>query len=39
MRPGVEFSVEPTRMGDVTLAVFDDTVDNRIQLAQGRQAV
>jgi len=31
---GVNFTVEPTRMGPVTVAVFDDTCGNLIQLAQ-----
>lgn len=31
---GVEFKSEPTSMGDVTLAVFDDTCGNLIQLYQ-----
>ena len=31
---GVQFSIEPTRMGPVTLAVLDDTCGNRIQLVQ-----
>ncbi|CCH02656.1 glyoxalase/bleomycin resistance protein/dioxygenase [Fibrella aestuarina BUZ 2] len=31
---GVVFSVPPTQMGPVRLAVFDDTCGNRIQLAQ-----
>lgn len=29
---GVEFIQEPTTVGDVTLAVFDDTVGNLIQI-------
>ncbi|GAB3831150.1 VOC family protein [Hymenobacter jeollabukensis] len=32
---GVRFSMEPTEMGAVTLAVFDDTCGNNIQLVQG----
>jgi catechol 2,3-dioxygenase-like lactoylglutathione lyase family enzyme len=31
---GVEFTTEPTPMGDVTLAVFDDTCGNLVQLYQ-----
>ncbi len=31
---GVQFSIEPTKMGPVTLAVLDDTCGNRIQLVQ-----
>lgn len=31
---GVKFTMEPTVMGDVTLAVFDDTCGNLIQIAQ-----
>ncbi|MGK7377363.1 VOC family protein [Planococcus sp. 1R117A] len=31
---GVEFSIEPTKMGDTTIAVFDDTCGNFIQMAQ-----
>lgn len=31
---GVKFTIEPTVMGDVTLAVFDDTCGNLIQIAQ-----
>lgn len=31
---GVKFTVEPTKMGDVTIAVFDDTCGNLIQIAQ-----
>ncbi|MCY3921460.1 MAG: VOC family protein [Chloroflexota bacterium] len=31
---GVAFSVEPTEMGDVTIAVFDDTCGNLIQIMQ-----
>jgi len=30
----VNFTVEPTKMGPVTVAVFDDTCGNLIQLAQ-----
>jgi catechol 2,3-dioxygenase-like lactoylglutathione lyase family enzyme len=31
---GVEFTQEPTEMGPVTTAVFDDTCGNLIQIAQ-----
>jgi predicted enzyme related to lactoylglutathione lyase len=31
---GVEFTMEPTKMGDVTIAVFDDTCGNLIQIIQ-----
>jgi len=31
----VKFSMEPTKMGPVTVAVFDDTCGNLIQLTQG----
>lgn len=31
---GVEFTMEPTEMGDVILAVFDDTCGNLIQIVQ-----
>lgn len=31
---GVVFSTEPTAMGPVTIAVFDDTCGNNIQLVQ-----
>ncbi len=31
---GVAFSTEPTRMGEVTVAVFNDTCGNLIQLYQ-----
>lgn len=31
---GVRFTQEPTRMGPVTTAVFDDTCGNLIQIAQ-----
>jgi len=31
---GVKFSVKPTQMGPATLAVFDDTCGNNIQLVQ-----
>ncbi|MEM9887813.1 MAG: VOC family protein [Bacteroidota bacterium] len=31
---GVEFSMNPTEMGTVVVAVFDDTCGNRIQLVE-----
>ncbi|HMM29893.1 MAG: VOC family protein [Chloroflexota bacterium] len=31
---GVAFSVEPTQMGPATVAIFDDTCGNRIQIFQ-----
>lgn len=31
---GVRFTMEPTKMGDVTIAVFDDTCGNLIQIIQ-----
>ena len=31
---GVKFSMKPTKMGPVTLAVFDDTCGNNIQIVQ-----
>lgn len=31
---GVKFTMEPTKMGEITLAVFDDTCGNLIQIAQ-----
>lgn len=31
---GVKFTTEPTTMGEMTLAVFDDTCGNLIQIAQ-----
>ncbi len=31
---GVNFTMEPTEMGPVTIAIFDDTCGNLIQLAQ-----
>lgn len=30
----VKFTIEPTEMGEVTIAVFDDTCGNFIQIAQ-----
>lgn len=34
MSNGVEFTMKPTKMGDVTVAVFDDTCGNLIQIIQ-----
>jgi len=31
---GVNFTMEPTKMGEVTIAVFDDTCGNLIQIVQ-----
>ncbi|WP_400247654.1 VOC family protein [Niallia sp. JL1B1071] len=31
---GVHFTMEPTKMGDITIAVFDDTCGNLIQIIQ-----
>ncbi|RRJ67684.1 VOC family protein [Paenibacillus oralis] len=31
---GVKFTMEPTKMGDVTIAIFDDTCGNLIQIIQ-----
>lgn len=31
---GVKFTMEPTQMGNVTIAVFDDTCGNLIQIVQ-----
>ena len=31
---GVQFTMEPTEMGPVTIAIFDDTCGNLIQIAQ-----
>jgi predicted enzyme related to lactoylglutathione lyase len=31
---GVKFSLKPTKTGPVTVAVFDDTCGNNIQIAQ-----
>jgi predicted enzyme related to lactoylglutathione lyase len=33
-KKGVVFSMKPTRMGPVTIAVFDDTCGNNIQIVQ-----
>ncbi|HEY0679632.1 MAG TPA: VOC family protein [Chitinophagaceae bacterium] len=34
LKKGVEFSLKPTNMGAVTLAVFNDTCGNNIQIVQ-----
>ncbi|WP_099158674.1 VOC family protein [Virgibacillus ndiopensis] len=34
MEKGVRFTMEPTEMGEVTIAVFDDTCGNLIQIIQ-----
>lgn len=34
IKHGVKFTMEPTEMGEVTLAVFDDTCGNLIQIVQ-----
>ena len=34
VKAGVEFSMKPTKMGVVTLAVFDDTCGNNIQIVE-----
>lgn len=34
MGKGVKFTMEPTEMGNVTIAVFDDTCGNLIQIMQ-----
>ena len=34
MEKGVTFTMEPTKMGEVTIAVFDDTCGNLIQIMQ-----
>ena len=34
MEKGVKFTMEPTEMGEVTIAVFDDTCGNLIQIVQ-----
>ena len=31
---GVKFTMKPTKMGDITIAVFDDTCGNLIQIMQ-----
>jgi predicted enzyme related to lactoylglutathione lyase len=34
MERGVKFTMEPTKMGELTIAVFDDTCGNLIQIMQ-----
>jgi predicted enzyme related to lactoylglutathione lyase len=34
MEKGVKFTMKPTEMGEVTIAVFDDTCGNLIQILQ-----
>jgi predicted enzyme related to lactoylglutathione lyase len=34
MKHGVKFTMEPSEMGEVTIAVFDDTCGNLIQIVQ-----
>ncbi|SDK46734.1 VOC family protein [Sediminibacillus albus] len=34
IKHGVEFTMEPTEMGDFTIAVFDDTCGNLIQIIE-----
>ncbi|MCM3764510.1 VOC family protein [Neobacillus niacini] len=34
LESGVKFTKEPTKMGEVTIAVFDDTCGNLIQMIQ-----
>ncbi|MEN1936161.1 VOC family protein [Paenibacillus sp. 102] len=34
LEKGVKFTIEPTKMGEVTIAVFDDTCGNLIQIVQ-----
>ncbi|ALC85432.1 glyoxalase [Bacillus sp. FJAT-22090] len=34
MERGVKFTMEPTKMGEFTIAVFDDTCGNLIQIIQ-----
>lgn len=33
-KKGVKFTMEPTKMGEITIAVFDDTCGNLIQIVQ-----
>lgn len=33
-KSGVKFTAEPTQMGSATVAIFDDTCGNLIQIAQ-----
>lgn len=34
LKHGVKFTMEPTEMGEITLAIFDDTCGNLIQIMQ-----
>ena len=34
LEKGVKFTMEPTKMGEFTIAVFDDTCGNLIQIVQ-----
>ncbi len=34
LKNGVKFTMEPTKMGEITIAVFDDTCGNLIQIIQ-----
>ncbi|KAB2328759.1 VOC family protein [Cytobacillus depressus] len=34
LEKGVKFTMEPTKMGQITIAVFDDTCGNLIQIVQ-----
>ena len=34
LEKGVKFTMEPTKMGPITIAVFDDTCGNLIQIVQ-----
>ena len=34
LKHGVKFTMEPTKMGEITIAVFDDTCGNLIQIIQ-----
>lgn len=34
LKHGVKFTMEPTKMGDITIAVFDDTCGNLIQIIE-----
>ncbi|MGG4343271.1 VOC family protein [Paenibacillus lautus] len=34
LEKGVKFTMEPTKMGELTIAVFDDTCGNLIQIVQ-----
>ncbi|WP_077625099.1 VOC family protein [Sediminibacillus massiliensis] len=34
LEKGVKFTMEPTNMGEITIAVFDDTCGNLIQIIQ-----